>query len=61
MIKNEEDIKARNEAKIGEMEGYIAACAGKPTNIEKDCEPLRVNASKIITEIDIIQARSLFT
>ena len=41
------------------MEGHIAACAGKPTNIEKDCEPLRVNASKIITEIDIIQARSL--
>ena len=41
------------------MEGYIAACVGKPTNIEKDCEPLGVNASKIITEIDIIQARSL--
>lgn len=40
------------------MEAKIGACAGKPTNMEKDCEPLRVNASKIITEIDIIQARS---
>ena len=40
------------------MESNIATCAGKPTNIEKDCEPFRVNASKVITEIDIIQAQS---
>ena len=36
------------------MEGKITACDGKPTNIEKDCEPPRINASKVITEIDII-------
>ena len=26
MLNNEEDIKAKNAAKIAEMEGYIAAC-----------------------------------
>ena len=26
LLKNEEDIKTRNMGKIGEMEGYIAAC-----------------------------------
>jgi len=40
------------------MEAFIAACVGKPTNIEKDCEPIRVNASKILTELDIVEARS---
>ena len=57
MLKNEEDIKTRNMAKIGEIEERIAACKGKPTNIEKDCEPIRVNASKILTELEIVETR----
>ena len=41
------------------MEEKIKKCEGKPTNIEKDCEPLRVNGNKILTEIDIVNARTL--
>ena len=41
------------------METKIKNCQGKPTNIEKDCEPLRVNGNKILTEIDIVNARTL--
>ena len=40
------------------MEDKLDKCKGKPTNVEKDCEPLRVNGSKILTEIDIIKART---
>ena len=36
------------------MKGKIEACKGMPTNLEKDCEPLRVTASKLNTEIEII-------
>ena len=41
------------------MESKIEKCRGKPTNIEKDCEPLRVEGSKILTEIDIVKARTI--
>lgn len=29
-----------------------------PTDILKDCNPIKVNASKLLTEIDIIQKRT---
>ena len=41
------------------MEGKIAACDGKPTNVEKDCEPIKMRAAKMNTEIDIIMARTM--
>ena len=41
------------------MEGKIGACAGKPTNVEKDCEPIKMRAAKMNTEIDIIMARTM--
>ena len=41
------------------MEGKIGACAGNPTSIEKDCEPIKMRAAKMNTEIDIIMARTM--
>ena len=41
------------------MEGKIGACANKPTSIEKDCEPIKMRAAKMNTEIDIIMARTM--
>lgn len=52
-------MQASNAAKIAEIEGRIAGCAGKPMNIEKDCEPIKMRAAKMNTEIDIIMARTL--
>ena len=37
-----------------ELKGRIDACKGMPTNLEKDCEPMRATASKLTTEIEII-------
>eukprot|EP00828_Plagiopyla_frontata_P035150 TRINITY_DN45_c0_g1_i2.p1 TRINITY_DN45_c0_g1~~TRINITY_DN45_c0_g1_i2.p1 ORF type:complete len:408 (-),score=90.93 TRINITY_DN45_c0_g1_i2:186-1409(-) len=59
LLANEQAIQDRNTAKIGEMEGHIGACAGKPTNVEKDCEPIKMRAAKMNTEIDIIMARTM--
>jgi len=44
--------------KIAEMKGKIDGCKGKPTNIEKDCEPINLRAAKLYTEIDIINSRT---
>jgi len=41
------------------MEANIQSCTGMPTDILKDCDPIKVNASKLLTEIDIIQTRTL--
>ena len=41
------------------MEGRIGACDGLPMNVEKDCEPIKMRAVKINTEIDIIMARTM--
>ena len=41
------------------MEAKIGACEGKPTNVEKDCEPIKTRAAKMNTEIDIIMARTM--
>ena len=30
-----------------------------PMNIEKDCEPIKMRAAKMNTEIDIIMARTM--
>ena len=59
MLINENKIKEKNSLKIKEMESKIEKCSGKPTNIEKDCEPLRVNGNKLLTEIDIVNARTI--
>ena len=58
MVQNEEGIQAKNTEKIAEIEAKILACEGKPTNIEKDCEPIRIMAAKLNTEIDIMNART---
>ena len=59
LLAGEEAIQGRNAGKIGEMEGKIAACADKPTSVEKDCEPIKMRAAKMNTEIDIIMARTM--
>jgi len=40
------------------MKARIDGCKGKPTNIEKDCEPINLKAAKLYTEIDIINSRT---
>eukprot|EP00828_Plagiopyla_frontata_P030412 TRINITY_DN395_c0_g2_i1.p1 TRINITY_DN395_c0_g2~~TRINITY_DN395_c0_g2_i1.p1 ORF type:complete len:391 (-),score=95.16 TRINITY_DN395_c0_g2_i1:103-1275(-) len=58
LITHEEGIQAKNTEKIAEFEAKILACVGQPTNIEKDCEPIRIMAAKLNTEIDIMNART---
>lgn len=41
------------------MEGKIAACTGLPMSVEKDCEPIKMRAAKMNTEIDIIMTRTM--
>jgi len=59
LLANEDAIQAKNAAKIAEMEGRIGACADKPTSTEKDCEPIKMRAAKLNTEIDIIMVRTM--
>ena len=40
------------------MEGLVEGCKGKPMNIEKDCEPIKLRAAKLYTEIDIVNSRT---
>lgn len=58
LITHEEGIQAKNTEKIALFEANITACEGKPTSIEKDCEPIRIMAAKLNTEIDIMNART---
>ena len=37
----------------------VEGCKGRPTNIEKDCEPIKLRAAKLYTEIDIVNSRTL--
>ena len=41
------------------MQEKIDSCKGKPTNIEKDCEPIKLRAAKLYTEIEIINSRTM--
>ena len=41
------------------MEGKVVACTGLPMSVEKDCEPIKMRAAKLNTEIDIIMARTM--
>ena len=41
------------------MQKLIDGCKGKPTNIEKDCEPIKLRAAKLYTEIDIVNSRTM--
>ena len=40
------------------MEQLIDGCKGRPTNIEKDCDPIKERAAKLYTEIDIVNSRT---
>ena len=58
LVSNEKQIQERNKGKITELKVRLEACKGMPTNLVKDCEPMRVTASKLATEIEIIQGRT---
>eukprot|EP00828_Plagiopyla_frontata_P003746 TRINITY_DN1121_c0_g1_i4.p1 TRINITY_DN1121_c0_g1~~TRINITY_DN1121_c0_g1_i4.p1 ORF type:complete len:398 (-),score=92.46 TRINITY_DN1121_c0_g1_i4:161-1354(-) len=58
LLANEQAIQDQNTQKISEVQQRIEKCKGKPTNIEKDCEPIKLRAAKLYTEIDIINSRT---
>ena len=58
MLQNEVNKQAANNERIGKLQEQIDGCKDMPTDELKDCNPIRVNASKLLTEIDIIQTRT---
>eukprot|EP00828_Plagiopyla_frontata_P007628 TRINITY_DN1363_c0_g1_i2.p1 TRINITY_DN1363_c0_g1~~TRINITY_DN1363_c0_g1_i2.p1 ORF type:complete len:320 (-),score=74.33 TRINITY_DN1363_c0_g1_i2:72-1031(-) len=58
LLDSEIQLQAKNVLRIEELEAKTLVCEVLPKNVIKDCAPLKVRASKMETEMNILEART---